>query len=245
MADFKGLDRLSALQGNRFGMASSVRAPGANRVAGSAGANYRRQAEDYNTATRLLRRQARRGDAGSALDLIRVREMANERGFTPGGIRSKEEFDASAAGTIQAQERGAADRERAAMLMRQQAAEQSGDMVPDALGAPAAPTTGIGATVMPESRTSAALDILGGQIAGDDTTTQRGLDSATRLGVKDPVSILRGDKNLTFRKTLDSALGKAKSPAEIAMLKSRATQGGIDSAAFDRRVNWWDKKRSI
>ncbi len=125
-----GLDRLAALQRNPFGMSSSVRAPGANRVAGSAGANYRRQAEDYNTAMRLLRRQARRGDAGSALDAIRLRQDANERGFTPGGIRRKDEFDASAAGAIQAQERGAADRERAAMLLRRQTMEQANDRGP-------------------------------------------------------------------------------------------------------------------
>ena len=230
-------------------MASSVRRPGEGSLGGAAGSNYRRQAEDYNTATRLLRRQARRGDAGSALDLIRLRQEANDAGFTPGGIRRKEEFDASTMGSIQARERGAFDRERAADLMRRRTMEQMGEdpaaEASAATGVGGTQTDGIGATVMPESRTSAALDILGGQVADDDVTTQRGLDSASRLGVADPTSILRGDRRMTFRKTLDSALSRAKSPAEIAMLKQRGEQGGVDAAAFDRRANWWEKNRKI
>ena len=62
--DFKGLDRWKQAQTGAFGSNSSLR-PSA--VSGVVGQQYRRQQEDYNTATRLLRRQARRGDAGSAL----------------------------------------------------------------------------------------------------------------------------------------------------------------------------------
>lgn len=245
-----GLDRLTALQNSRFGTSSGVRAPGANTVSGAAGSQYRRQAEDYGVAMRLLRRQARRGDAGSALDAIKLREQANEAGFSPGGIRRKEEFDAATAGSIQSRERGAADRERATAIMRRQADEVEGDLSPEPAGRATGPdgrpvAEGIGATVQPETRTSAALDILGGQIADDDVTTQRGLDSASRLGVSDPTSILRGDRRMTFRRTLDSALGKARSPAEVAMLKQQGERGGVDAAAFDRRANWWEKNRRI
>lgn len=239
-----GLDRLAALQNSRFGTSSSVRRPGAGDLGGAAGSQYRKQAEDYNVAMRLLRRQARRGDAGSALDAVRLREQANDAGFAPGGIRRKEEFDASATGSIRARERGAEDREMATDLMRRRAKEQMAEE-PAAAGIGVAPAEGIGATVQPESRTSAALDLLGGSLAGDDAAVQRGNDSAMRLGVSDPGAILRGDRKLAFRKTLDSALGKARSPAEVAMLKSRAGQGGVDAAAFDRRANWWEKNRKI
>lgn len=119
-----GLDRFAALQAAPFGTSSSVRRPGATAVGGSAGSLYRKQAEDYNMATRLLRRQARRGDAGSALDLIKVREDAANAGFNPGGIRRKEEFDADIAGSIQSRARGAADRATAADLMRRRTREQ-------------------------------------------------------------------------------------------------------------------------
>lgn len=196
----------------------------------------RRQAENYNIANRLLRRQARRGDSRSALGLIALQDQANADGFSPGGIRRKDEFDAGILGRLQSMEKGAADRERAAGLNRQTADMAAGD--PDAVE-PVTP----GATVSPETRTTAALDILEGEQRGDDMVTQRGLDSATRLGVTDPTGILRGDRRLTYNKTLDSALGAAKTPAEIAALRSRGAAMGVTPSAFDRRAEWWNRKR--
>lgn len=229
--------RWEQLQRREFGTSSALR----SRTQGTSGANFRRQAEDYNIATRVLRRQARRGDANSALKLIDVRREANEAGFAPGGIRRKDEMDADVEGRMQTQEQGSADREMAARLLRKQAAEE---LAPEAAPVTLVPD-GIGATVTPESRTTAALDLMEGYKAGDDMQTQRGIDSAAGLGVKDPVSILRGNTDLKYRRTLDRAIGSAKSPAEIASLKARGESMGIKGADFDRRADWWKRKRTL
>lgn len=191
-------------------------------------------------ATRLLRRQARKGDSKSALGLIALQDQANADGYSPGGIRRKDEFDAGILGRLQSMERGAADREAAADLNRRAAGLSTAD---DAVPADEPLAEEYGATVSPESRTTAALDILEGEERQDDMVAQRGLDSASRLGVKDPTGILRGDRNRTYRKTLDSALGAAKTPAEIAALRSRGATMGVDPSAFDRRTEWWNRQR--
>jgi len=64
-----------------------------NAYGGEAGHEYRQLDRAYARALRLLRRQARRGDARSALAEIRVQQEAMDAGLTPGGIRSRETFD--------------------------------------------------------------------------------------------------------------------------------------------------------
>lgn len=223
--DFKGLDRWKQLQTGTVGSGSSLRP---NAVSGVVGQQYRRQQEDYNVALRLLRRQARRGDAGSALQAIKVREEANERGIAPGGIRRREEFDAGIRGRAGAMEQGATDLEQASRMDRTFAREQGG------IGRPAAPPT----------RTGAALDILEGAMSGDENKSTSGEYAAMELGVRNPRSILSEDPKLTYRKTLDTALGQAETPEDIAQLKERgARYGGIKPAAFARRVEWWNRNR--
>jgi hypothetical protein len=222
--DFKGLDRWKQLQSGSFGSASSLRP---NAVSGVVGQQYRRQQEDYNTAARLLRRQARRGDAGSALQMIKLREEANDKGIAPGGIRRKEEFDAGIRGRAGAMEQGATDLEQASLMDRAFAREQGG------IGRPAAPPT----------RTGAALDILEGAMSGDEDKSTTGEYAAINLGVKNPRSILSEDPNKVYRRTLDSALGKATTPEEIAQLKERGSRFGVKPEAFDRRAEWWNRNR--
>lgn len=230
MADFQGLARLDDLQRKPFGQASRLRD---NSQSGSS--QYRKKAEDYNTAMRVLRREARRGDSSSALGAIRLRERANADGYSPGGIRKKSEFDADNMGRIRAAEQGAIARESATDALQRKSTE---DLAPD----PA--ETGSPATVMPESRGLAALDILEGEKAMDDPTSQRGLDSASRLGVADPTSVLRGDQNALYRRTIDSELGKASDPGAVAALRERGTRYGIKPEAFDKRAKWWERNRS-
>jgi len=228
------LDRWSRLQSSQFGTSSSLRNDGRG---GSTGSQLRRLNEDYNQAQRLLRRQARRGDANSALAAIKLREDALAQGIQTGGIRRKEEYDAGILGRVQAMEQGAADRESAVAANRTMAEEAlAGDtptLAPEAAGPPA------------PDRNTAALDILEGVKMEDDTMAQRGLDAASRLGVSNPTSVLRGDPNLRYRKTLDSALSAAKSPAEIEALRKRGIRYGVTAADFDRRANWWERNRKL
>lgn len=213
MADpeFRGLNRLSALQSSRFGTGSALR-PSA--VSGVVGQQYRRQQEDYNTAMRLLRRQARRGDAGSALEAIKLREDANAKGFAPGGIRRREEFDAGIRGRAAALETATADAEKRAALDRAAA---------DAM-----------TPAKPKSPALAELDKM--EESGD-------LRNARDLGVADPTSVVPRDMRLKYRKTLDAALGSATTPEEVASLKERGARFGVSGKAFDRRAEWWNRNR--
>lgn len=222
--EFKGLDRWKQLQTGSVGSGSSLR-PGA--VSGIVGQQYRRQQEDYNTAMRLLRRQARRGDAGSALQAIKLREEANERGIAPGGIRRREEFDAGIRGRAAAIEQGATDLEEAARMDRTFAREREGVMRPEP----------------PATRAGAALDMLEGAMTGDENQSTTGEFAARKLGVQNPRTILGGDRNLRYRKTLDTALKGAKTPEEVADLRERGARFGVSPQAFDRRAEWWNRNR--
>ena len=88
------------------------------QVNSAAGAQYRRRAEDYNTATRLLRRRARRGDSRSALALLDVGRDAAEEGFSPGGIRRRDDFNRGLLGSIEARAQAARDLDRGQMANR-------------------------------------------------------------------------------------------------------------------------------
>ena len=238
--EFKGLNRLSRLQSSPLGSMSSLRK---TPLSGMAGQQYRRQQEDYNTAMRLLRRQARRGDAGSALEAIRLREEANMRGFSPGGIRTKTEFDAGIQGRLDAQGRAAADMERKMALDRAAAEQMAGGAAPSAT--PSTATAPAAGPAMP-TRATAALDMLEGS---DSTTTnpdqfRRGESAARFLGVENPTNVFKGDQRLKYRQTLDTALKEAKTPEEVAALKERgARYGGVSPEAFDRRAEWWNRNR--
>lgn len=135
MADFKGLARYDALQARPFG-ASRTLAP--DRQTSS----LRALQEDYNTASRLLRRNARRGDTQAALGMIELREKAMDKGISPGGIRQKEVFDKDMQRQLQSRREAAQDFEKAAQLRRQQAAQPAPvttDGTPAAGNPPAAP----------------------------------------------------------------------------------------------------------
>lgn len=131
LSDFTGLARYDALQARPFGASRTL---AADRQTSS----LRALQEDYNTASRVLRRQARRGDADSALKMIELREKAMEKGFAPGGIREKEQFDQNMQNQLRARQEAAQDYENAAKLRRQQAAQPATTTTP-AGGTPAAP----------------------------------------------------------------------------------------------------------
>ncbi len=238
---FRGLNRLDELQRRPFGSTAATRPTSTEgQVNSSAGNEYRRRASNYTLATRILRKEARRNDnPDAAMALLRVQDKAMDEGFLTGGIRRRDEFNSGLLRNLDERRKAAMDNERAAELKRLQTEEE----IQKRRSAPQ--SEGVGATVMPESRNTAALDILEGQRTGDDATLQRGLDSANRLGVQQPENILRKDQDLTARRTLDDALGKSSSEAEIEQLKDRAARLGVSGSAFNRRRQWWDRNRPV
>lgn len=243
------LSRWSQLQQTPY--VSPTRGP----VGGSTGTQLRRLTEAYGQASRLLTRQARRGDAGSALQAIKVREEALNQGIQVGGIRRKDEYDAGILDRVKSMEQGSALRERADYANRLRVegdiAEAEGRlngegnldrisrMTEDAADARYANDV----APQPATRTGAALDILEGAKSGDVEQEQRGFTAARGLGVANPTSVYQGNRDLRYRRTLDSALGAARSPDEVAVLRQRGTKYGIPAADFDRRASWWERQR--
>ena len=244
------LDRWSRLQAAPFGRNTATNP---DYYGGTTGASLRRLNEAYGQASRLLRRQARRGDANSALQAIKLEEDALNQGIQTGGIRRAEEYRSNILDRVDAMERGAADRERAAELNRTLVDEGDPETRRDEAGtldrlsrstqdATDAQYSDDVARVDPNARTTAALDILEGARSGDVDQEQRGWSAAQSLGA-DPSRLYRGDRNLRYRRTLDTALGAARTPAEVAALRARGTRYGIAPADFDRRANWWERQR--
>jgi len=91
MTEFPRLDRLAAMQQNPIGTFSSLRRP--SPVA----TQYKRQSEMYGQALRNLSRAARQGDSRAAIAALDIRDDANQKGFTPGGIQRQENVQANIA----------------------------------------------------------------------------------------------------------------------------------------------------
>lgn len=107
------LDRYDEIQRRPFGTNTALSNGNQNGVGGSAGNQFRSQNSAYGQALRILNRQARRGDARSALSAIAVRNQANAEGYSPGGITNVAEQDAGVQGRIGALETAAQAREQA------------------------------------------------------------------------------------------------------------------------------------
>lgn len=235
-----GLDRLAARQNAPLGTYNALRRP--SPVA----SQYQRQSEMYGQALRNLSRDARRGDAKAAIAAIGIRDKANEDGYAPGSILDSDAIQRDIG--QREQDRGSIT---AALDRRTLGLSGSG-----AATTPASKfegngkwydtqTGGVTGDTAP-TRLSAALDMTEGHAnagKGGIDLLNKGRAAAIRLGVENPDKILGGDRNLLFRRTLDSALGNAKTPEEIAALKERGIKNGVEASAFDRRAKWWDTNR--
>lgn len=266
------LEKYEEMQRRPFGTNTALSAGNERGVGGSAGFQSRQQGAAYGRALRILNRQARRGDANSALQAIRVRDDANSAGYSPGGIGNPVERDAGITSRLRAQSQAAADNEMLQQVNRQSAQESLNAGRPSAgrpdAGRPMAGRpdggsrlrSGNGIPTMlqrtddsystfstPENRNYAALDLLEGSgntgLYQDGAQQDRGYAAATQLGVGNPNSIFSGDSTLRYRNTLDSTLGAATSPEEISALRSRGLASGISPQAFDRRAKWWERNR--
>lgn len=108
------------MQDRRFGTNTALSDGNQAGVGGTAGAQYRRMTEAYNRAIRGLRRAFRAGDERAAIQEIAVRQDAMDKGYTPGGIRKKAEFDSGILGRVAAMEQADADAGQAQELARRQ-----------------------------------------------------------------------------------------------------------------------------
>lgn len=166
-------------------------------------------AQDYNTAARLLRRNARRGDTRAALGMIQLRQEANANGFSPGGIKRAEVEDAAAMNDFNSL---TADAQRA-----------------------------LGNTTRMNTLSGAA------QPAEAPAQTELGSFAQRALGryVTGAQPIDREDGNLLFRRGLDRALGQATTQQEIDELRRAGNQAGVTDEQFNRRSDWWNRRRPI
>ena len=133
------LDRYDAMQRRPFGTNTALTDGTQNGVGGGAGSQFRRQEQAYGQALRLLSRKARRGDVGSALAAIDVRDKAINDGYSVGGIRNKEQADAGIMGRVEDMNRRNMDLGAASDLTRQQAMES---LAPEPLTEGAVPLKG-------------------------------------------------------------------------------------------------------
>lgn len=253
------LDRYDQIQRRPLGTNTALSDGSQYGVGGSDGSQLRKQESAYGRALRILDRQARRGDANSALGAIKVRNEANAAGFSPGGIRNKAEADAGILGRLSAMDQAAQRRNRTQSLLDQRTDETlagsamlgNEDIAANAAAAEdSAMTTELGQDAIDPgmTRDNAALDMLEGRYennieTGDMSQYNRGLATAEGLGIENPEAILEGDTDLTYRRTLDSALGQARTPGQIASLRERGTRFGVPVDAFNARAKWWETNR--
>lgn len=233
------LDQYDQMQNRPFGTNTALSRQNAYGVGGTDGSQIRKQNSAYGRALRILDRQARRGDARSALAAIDTRREANQMGFSPGGIQRKDELDAMTRGNIAAQAQSAMDTQAAQETERRRNAFLGNSFGPPAPSGTPAPAT----PAAPKNRLYAGLDVLEAGQSGNQAQLDTAVAGAQTLGVANPKSILNTGDELKYRKTLDTALGQAKTPEEIAALKARGTRYGVPAEAFDRRAKWWETNR--
>ncbi len=237
------LDQYDQMQRRPFGTNTALSNGSQYGTGGTAGSQIRKQGSAYARALRVLDRQARRGDARSALAAIETRKEANQMGFSPGGIQRKSEVDAGTMGQIAAMEQSNVDTQRAQQVGRDRISGLLGEK-PFGRSAPAAAEEVVVEEFQaPNNRLYAGLDVLESRSRGAMDAFDQASQRAKDLGVEDPNTILQGNSELKYRQTLDSALGQAKTPEEIAALKARGTRYGVPAKAFDRRAKWWETNR--
>ena len=213
MATTPRLDNLAAMQNRPLGTNTALyRDPSTLAV----GRQYKQQKSDYDMARRLLRRQARRGDARSAQGLIELGKdaAANNVEF---GMQNVEQRDAAIAGRTAGMQQEVVDMQNTSAMNR-------GAATGLAAGRPVTAPT-------PAPATESA------SVWNTMPTTKLGTRAYEELGST------MGGKNVKFRQGLDRALGMAKTDAERNELGLVAKEAGISDEAFKRRTDWWNKKR--
>lgn len=186
---------------------------------GEVGARFRRQEEAYNRSLRLLRRKARRGDVGSSLAEIKLRNQAEAEGIPTGGIRDADARLSNAQKADADQRRRASTLGQAAAIREQRNREELGALGVGAENREQGVRTGEGLSGGDAGRGLSGGAAGRGLVSGSQETRQRrlGQPAGGRLTNRE-VSDLRGP----------NAPGQPSTPG----LDRQAAQGiGVDRVA--------------
>ena len=119
------LDQYKQIQSREFGTNTALSDGNQNGVGGTSGSQMRTREHRYSRALRLLDRMARKGNPDAAIKALDIQRGANNEGYSPGGIRRKDEADAGIIGRINTMEQGAFNRNQATGAFGQGAADAS------------------------------------------------------------------------------------------------------------------------
>ena len=202
------LDNLAAMQSRPLGTNTALyRDPTTEALT----RQYRQQKSDYGMARRLLRREARRGNADSAMKLINLGKDASKEGVQF-GMEGRDQMGAAVARQRSTMEKGATGMGLAAGRLREATAPTGG-----------APTGGAptgGASV---------------EMAGPPTYAATQMRPNTTLGQQADNAMRKdGGDDVGFRQGLARAIGMAKTPEETNDLRRVGAQAGISQQQFDR-----------
>lgn len=202
------LDNLAAMQSRPLGTNTALyRDPTTEALT----RQYRQQKSDYGMARRLLRREARRGNADSAMKLIGLGKDASKEGVQF-GMEGRDQMGAAVARQRSTMEKGATGMGLAAGRLREATAPAGGAPAP----APAST-----ASTAPASTASAE--------------SAANMPPNTKLGIQaDNARRLDGGSDIGFREGLARAIGMAKTPEEMDELRGVALKSNISPQQFDR-----------
>jgi len=202
------LDNLAAMQSRPLGTNTALyRDPTTEALT----RQYRQQKSDYGMARRLLRREARRGNADSAMKLINLGKEAAKEGVQF-GMEGRDQMGAAVARQRSTMEKGATGMGLAAGRLREATAPTGG-----------APTGGAPTGGAPV------------EMAGPPTYAATQMRPNTTLGQQADNAMRKdGGDDVGFRQGLARAIGMAKTPEETNDLRRVGAQAGISQQQFDR-----------
>lgn len=197
------LDNLAAMQSRPLGTNTALyRDPTTEALT----RQYRQQKSDYGMARRLLRREARRGNADSAMKLISLGKDASKEGVQF-GMEGRDQMGAAVARQRSTMEKGATGMGLAAGRLRDATTPASASTA-SASTAPASTASAESAANMPPN---------------------------TKLGIQaDNKRRFNGGSDIGFREGLARAIGMAKTPEEMDELRGVALKSNISPQQFDR-----------
>ena len=197
------LDNLAAMQSRPLGTNTALyRDPTTEALT----RQYRQQKSDYGMARRLLRREARRGNADSAMKLIGLGKDASKEGVQF-GMEGRDQMGAAVARQRSTMEKGATGMGLAAGRLRDATTPASASTA-SASTAPASTASAESAANMPPN---------------------------TKLGIQaDNKRRFNGGSDIGFREGLARAIGMAKTPEEMDELRGVALKSNISPQQFDR-----------
>ena len=218
------LDNLAAMQSRPLGTNTALyRDPTTEALT----RQYRQQKSDYGMARRLLRREARRGNADSAMKLINLGKDASKEGVQF-GMEGRDQMGAAVARQRSTMEKGATGMGLAAGRLREATAPTGG-----------APTGGAPTGGAPTGGAPV-------EMAGPPTYAATQMRPNTTLGQQADNAMRKdGGDDAGFRQGLARAIWMAKTPEETNDLRRVGLQSGISQQQFDREKSKSDTSTAL